>query len=72
MQKKLLTPRPLVYIIPWALHKYLIIFKNSISVKDPAKRLGGGPSDAREIKNHDFFEPINWDELEQKKVILSK
>jgi len=37
-------------------------------VKDPAKRLGGGPSDAREIKNHDFFEPINWDELEQKKI----
>ena len=38
------------------------------SVKDPAKRLGGGPTDAKEIKGHAFFENISWDELEQKKV----
>ena len=37
-------------------------------VKDPARRLGGGPTDAREIKDHIFFEKINWDDLEQKKV----
>lgn len=37
-------------------------------VKDPARRLGGGPSDAREIKDHVFFEKINWDDLEQKKI----
>ena len=37
-------------------------------VKDPAKRLGGGPSDAQEIKSHPFFESIDWPGLEQKKV----
>ena len=37
-------------------------------VKDPAKRLGGGPSDAQEIKAHLFFETIDWDALEKKKV----
>lgn len=37
-------------------------------VKDPAKRLGGGPTDAKEIKGHAFFENISWDELEQKKI----
>ena len=43
-------------------------FFNVFSVKDPAKRLGGGPTDAKEIKGHAFFENISWDELEQKKV----
>ena len=37
-------------------------------VKDPARRLGGGPSDAQEIKSHPFFESIDWTSLEQKKV----
>ena len=44
------------------------VFFNVSSVKDPAKRLGGGPTDAKEIKGHAFFENISWDELEQKKV----
>ena len=30
--------------------------------------MGGGPTDAKEIKGHAFFENISWDELEQKKV----
>lgn len=38
-------------------------------VKDPKKRLGGGQADAQEIKDHLFFEPINWTDLEQKKVL---
>ena len=37
-------------------------------VKDPAKRLGGGPDDAKEIKSHIFFASIDWVALEQKKV----
>jgi serine/threonine protein kinase len=37
-------------------------------VKDPAKRLGGGPEDAKEIKSHIFFASIDWIALEQKKV----
>ncbi|XP_044256022.1 RAC serine/threonine-protein kinase [Tribolium madens] len=38
-------------------------------VKDPAKRLGGGPDDAKEIMAHPFFSCINWRDLEQKKII---
>merc|ERR1719411_1520851 len=37
-------------------------------VKDPARRLGGGPSDAQEIKSHPFFDSIDWTSLEQKKI----
>jgi len=37
-------------------------------VKDPARRLGGGPSDAQEIKSHPFFDSIDWPSLEQKKI----
>ncbi|MPC08502.1 ribosomal protein S6 kinase alpha-5-like isoform X1 [Portunus trituberculatus] len=37
-------------------------------VKDPRQRLGGGPQDALEIKQHVFFKKLNWDDLAQKKV----
>jgi hypothetical protein len=37
-------------------------------VKDPNKRLGGGPDDAKEIMAHPFFSSINWTDLQQKKV----
>uniref|UniRef100_A0A5F8GA19 Ribosomal protein S6 kinase n=1 Tax=Monodelphis domestica TaxID=13616 RepID=A0A5F8GA19_MONDO len=37
-------------------------------VKDPKKRLGCGPRDADEIKEHPFFQKINWDDLAAKKV----
>uniref|UniRef100_A0A0G2K366 non-specific serine/threonine protein kinase n=1 Tax=Rattus norvegicus TaxID=10116 RepID=A0A0G2K366_RAT len=37
-------------------------------MKDPKKRLGCGPRDAEEIKEHLFFEKINWDDLAAKKV----
>jgi hypothetical protein len=37
-------------------------------VKDPIKRLGGGPNDAKDIMQHVFFASINWKDLEEKKV----
>ena len=37
-------------------------------VKDPRKRLGGGISDAEEVKSHRFFRTINWDDLLQKNI----
>lgn len=37
-------------------------------IKDPKRRLGGGPDDAQEIMSHVFFSSINWLDLEQKKV----
>ena len=39
--------------------------------KEPARRLGGGPRDAEEIKEHPFFSPINWEDLEAKKVTIN-
>ena len=37
-------------------------------VKDPRKRLGGGVTDAEEVKSHRFFRTINWDDLLQKNI----
>ena len=36
--------------------------------RDPKKRLGGGIRDAEEIKEHKFFEDIDWDKIYQKKI----
>jgi len=37
-------------------------------VKDPLKRLGGGPEDAQAVKSHSFFISINWSDLDKKRV----
>lgn len=37
-------------------------------VKDPSRRLGGGPDDAMQIMKHPFFSCINWTDLVQKKI----
>jgi len=36
--------------------------------KDPAQRLGGGPGDVQELKEHQFFQAIDWRALEEKRV----
>ncbi|KAG2203913.1 hypothetical protein INT47_007496 [Mucor saturninus] len=36
--------------------------------RDPKRRLGSGPSDAAEIKNHPFFYGVNWDDMLAKRV----
>ncbi|XP_046663921.1 RAC serine/threonine-protein kinase [Homalodisca vitripennis] len=41
---------------------------SGLLVKDPSKRLGGGPEDAKDIKAHNFFRSINWTELNQKNI----
>lgn len=41
---------------------------SGLLIKDPSKRLGGGPEDAKEIERHPFFSCINWRELEQKRI----
>uniref|UniRef100_A0A8D2B346 non-specific serine/threonine protein kinase n=1 Tax=Sciurus vulgaris TaxID=55149 RepID=A0A8D2B346_SCIVU len=37
--------------------------------KDPEQRLGGGPSDAKEVMEHRFFLSINWQDVVQKKLL---
>ncbi|KAK0537256.1 Serine/threonine kinase [Tilletia horrida] len=36
--------------------------------RDPARRLGSGPTDAEEIKAHPFFRDVNWDDVYHKRV----
>ena len=36
--------------------------------KDPTQRLGGGPTDAEEIKAHPWFACLNWDQIMQKTI----
>lgn len=34
--------------------------------RNPNKRLGSGPGGATEIKNHVFFESLDWDQAENR------
>lgn len=36
--------------------------------KDPALRLGSGPSDGKEIMDHKYFNNVNWQDVEEKKI----
>lgn len=36
--------------------------------RDPALRLGSGPTDSEEVKAHQYFESIDWNLLEQKQI----
>ena len=35
---------------------------------DPKKRIGSGPNGFEDLKKHEYFKNINWDDLENKKV----
>ena len=37
-------------------------------IKAPLCSLGGGIKDAEEVKKHVFFEPVNWEDLYNRKV----
>ena len=36
--------------------------------RDPKKRLGGGPKDAQEIKEHPYFKDVDWNQVYNKKL----
>lgn len=36
--------------------------------RNPNKRLGAGPKDAEEIKNHPWFSDIKWSDVYEKKL----
>jgi hypothetical protein len=40
----------------------------SLLVRDPAARLGSGPTDVEEVKSHKFFSNINFEALERREV----
>ncbi|XP_076851713.1 RAC-gamma serine/threonine-protein kinase isoform X4 [Brachyhypopomus gauderio] len=42
---------------------------SGLLIKDPNKRLGGGPDDAKEIMRHSFFTGVDWQDVYDKKLI---
>ncbi|XP_071385984.1 RAC-gamma serine/threonine-protein kinase isoform X3 [Centroberyx affinis] len=42
---------------------------SGLLIKDPNKRLGGGPDDAKEIMRHSFFATIDWQDVYDKKLV---
>jgi len=36
--------------------------------RDPKQRLGSGPGDSEEIKEHPFFKSINWEDALKRKL----
>ncbi|XP_073904889.1 RAC-gamma serine/threonine-protein kinase isoform X7 [Castor canadensis] len=42
---------------------------SGLLIKDPNKRLGGGPDDAKEIMRHSFFSGVNWQDVYDKKLV---
>uniref|UniRef100_A0A8C6NIK8 non-specific serine/threonine protein kinase n=1 Tax=Nothobranchius furzeri TaxID=105023 RepID=A0A8C6NIK8_NOTFU len=42
---------------------------SGLLIKDPNKRLGGGPDDAKEIMRHSFFTGVDWLDVYDKKLI---
>ncbi|XP_011494423.1 PREDICTED: ribosomal protein S6 kinase alpha-5-like, partial [Ceratosolen solmsi marchali] len=58
--------------IPQGLSGFVRDFISRLLVKEPRRRLGGGPRDARELKEHAFFKrappPFGWPALERREV----
>ena len=54
--------------MPDFLSKDVSDFILRLLVKDPRQRMGGGPTDAEEVKAHKFFRTINWDDLLRKNI----
>uniref|UniRef100_A0AAQ4PD13 non-specific serine/threonine protein kinase n=1 Tax=Gasterosteus aculeatus aculeatus TaxID=481459 RepID=A0AAQ4PD13_GASAC len=42
---------------------------SGLLIKDPNKRLGGGPDDAKEIMRHSFFSGVDWQYVYDKKMV---
>uniref|UniRef100_A0A3P8USD8 non-specific serine/threonine protein kinase n=1 Tax=Cynoglossus semilaevis TaxID=244447 RepID=A0A3P8USD8_CYNSE len=42
---------------------------SGLLIKDPNKRLGGGPDDAKEIMRHSFFSGVDWQNVYEKKLV---
>ena len=54
--------------MPDFLSKDVSDFILRLLVKDPRQRMGGGPTDAEEVKAPKFFRTINWDDLLRKNI----
>ena len=55
-------------VIPKMVSKEASELLRALLQRNPSKRLGGGPRDAEEIKEHKYFKDINWDDVYNKKI----
>ena len=37
-------------------------------IQEPSERLGSGPDGSANVKNHPYFEGLDWDALERKEI----
>ncbi|TPX34792.1 hypothetical protein SeMB42_g07263 [Synchytrium endobioticum] len=44
------------------------LFVRGLLVRDPRRRLGGGPADAAEVMRHVFFADIQWEKMLRKQI----
>ncbi|XP_015510437.2 ribosomal protein S6 kinase alpha-5 isoform X2 [Neodiprion lecontei] len=69
ISKRILRTEP---PIPGHLSASVRSFITGLLVKDPRLRLGGGPEDAKELKEHEFFSkaspPFSWEALESRQI----
>lgn len=65
ISKRILKDQP---PIPDHLSAHARDFIRRLLVKEPLKRLGGGQSDAAQLKSHPFLATINWSLLAQRKL----
>ena len=54
--------------IPNIVSKEAATLLRALLQREPSKRLGGGPRDALEIKEHPYFKNTNWDDVYNKKI----
>ena len=59
-------------IIPKKVSKEAAALLRCLLQKDPNKRLGSGPKDAQDIKEHKYFKKVNWDDVYNKKIAPPK
>jgi len=61
-----------LYTKPVTMHHFMsddaISFISSLIVVDPKSRLGNGPNGSADVKAHQFFKDLNWDDYFHKKV----
>ncbi len=65
ISKRILNLEPMM---PDFLSPVVKDFILKLLVKEPKNRLGGGASDAEEVKQHAFFKSIDWDDLLKRNI----
>ena len=65
ISKRIISAEPMM---PDILSPDVKDFILKLLVKDPRKRLGGGPDDAESVRSHVFFKSIHWDDLLRKNI----